>query len=1024
MSPRLGTNSTREERFSGTAAEPAATEVAPMEAEDYADFGFSLTHCPTSFSGNLAEMDGAVAELVSKIQVYVYPRRIRVKEFFNDFDPLKHGRCTIINFARAVNMLGMSALSEEEVDDLAEHFTEHGAHVAPPAVVNYIKFCEAIDQVYLVGSPDEHHMSCSPSTTQLMSFKPSSPEEEEKFMHALHRLAALCKARGLLFKQVFFDIDRAPVASPARTSPFMGGKVTREQFIKRFPFKKEFPLEDVEILANNYMTDKGDVHYMAMHNDISEVSSHEPPPVPRSDLVLKPDESEWSQGLYSIVDKLRAKVVEKRVRIKEYFQDFDHLKKGFCKASQVKTVLTICDLGKTVTAADYEELLHRYEREDGMFCYGDFCADVDREFATPNLEKDPLAQTSMPDSTSTMVARRNKVVLTQERLKQWEWLESKIRSKVQRHRINLLPSFKDMDRSNCQHITKNQFHRVMQSMGFDLSEDDVNLLGNVYCDLGDHIIFNYVDFLKSVDVPSEDVELAVAQLQAPYKGDEISHYFDSRGKVIPADSRMGVPVEPTEEEEEAEEERFYETAMAEPAQKKARTSRTFLFSSESVNEGHPDKICDQVSDAVLDACLQADPKSKVACETATKDNMVMVAGEITTGAKLDYDKVVRGVVAQIGFDSFVDDLSSVDSKGLSHKTCEVLVRINKQSPDIAGGVHVGKDEMDVGAGDQGIMFGYASDETSDCMPLTHSMATRLGKTLTEVRKSGECWWLRPDGKTQVTIEYMQHPDGSVEPKKIHTVVISTQHAEPSKAKRTQECAGYTGAEMVAPSMEQMNKEIEEKVIKRTLQSIKLKSGQPAISLYGSHTHLHINPSGKFIIGGPQGDAGLTGRKIIIDTYGGWGAHGGGAFSGKDPTKVDRSAAYICRQMAKSVVNSGLSARCLVQLSYAIGVAKPLSLFVETYGSEKGSLDVDAITKVLKIEFDCRPGAIAQSLALREPKYQETAAYCHFGREPCTKGGIKFFEWENPKDLSKYKAMSTQQVDAALKGSTYLTKWVD
>ena len=458
--------------------------------------------------------------------------------------------------------------------------------------------------------------------------------------------------------------------------------------------------------------------------------------------------------------------------------------------------------------------------------------------------------------------------------------------------------------------------------------------------------------------------------------------------------------------------------MAEPAQKKARTTRTFLFSSESVNECHPDKICDQVSDAVLDACLKVDPKSKVACETATKDNMVMVAGEITTQAKLDYDKVVRGVVEQIGFDSFVDDLSSVDSKGLSHKSCEVLVRINKQSPDIAGGVHVGKEDLDVGAGDQGIMFGYASDETSDCMPLTHSMATRLGKTLTEVRKSGECWWLRPDGKTQVTIEYLQHPDGSVEPKKIHTVVISTQHAEPLKAVRSKECVGYKGAEMTAPSMEAMNKEIEEKVIKRTLEQIKLKNGQPAITLYGSHTHLHINPSGKFIIGGPQGDAGLTGRKIIIDTYGGWGAHGGGAFSGKDPTKVDRSAAYICRQMAKSVVNSGLSARCLVQLSYAIGVAKPLSLFVETYGSEKGSLTVDDLTNILKrlgsssricpnhpkpkelflfwqrhiisnsvlvrIEFDCRPGAIAQSLALREPKYQETAAYCHFGREAVTK----------------------------------------
>merc|ERR1712178_523805 len=284
--------------------------------------------------------------------------------------------------------------------------------------------------------------------------------------------------------------------------------------------------------------------------------------------------------------------------------------------------------------------------------------------------------------------------------------------------------------------------------------------------------------------------------------------------------------------------------------------------------------------------------------------------------------------------------------------------------------------------------------------------------------------LRPDGKTQVTIEYNQKPDGSVEPQKIHTVVISTQHAEPSKATRRREVAGYNGPDATAPSMKEMNDLIVEKVVKRTLAEIKLKSGQPALTLFGDHTHLHINPSGKFIIGGPQGDAGLTGRKIIIDTYGGWGAHGGGAFSGKDPTKVDRSAAYICRQMAKSVVSSGLSARCLVQLSYAIGVAKPLSLFVETYGSEKGGLSVDDITNVLKIEFDCRPGAIAVSLALREPKYQETAAYCHFGREPVTKEGIKFFEWENAKDLSKYKPMSSEQVATALKGSNYLTKWVD
>jgi len=465
--------------------------------------------------------------------------------------------------------------------------------------------------------------------------------------------------------------------------------------------------------------------------------------------------------------------------------------------------------------------------------------------------------------------------------------------------------------------------------------------------------------------------------------------------------------------------------MTEPAQKKAKTERKFLFSSESVNEGHPDKLCDQVSDAVLDACLVGDPKSKVACETATKDNMVMVAGEITTQTKVDYEKVVRGVVAKIGFDSYVDDLSSVDSKGLSDKTCEVLVRINKQSPDIAGGVHVGKEDLDLGAGDQGIMFGYATDETADCMPLTHSVATKLGKKLTDVRKDGTLWWLRPDGKTQVTIEYLQKADGSVEPQKFHTVVISTQHAEPLRATRRKECSGYSGPDETAPSMEEMNKQIVEKVVKKTLSEIKLKNGEAALTLFGDFTHLYINPSGKFIIGGPQGDAGLTGRKIIIDTYGGWGAHGGGAFSGKDPTKVDRSAAYICRQMAKSVVKSGLCKRALVQLSYAIGVAKPLSLFLETYGTEQGALSAEDITNVIKINFDCRPGAIAMSLALREPKYQETAAYCHFGREAVTKdGGKKFFEWENAKDLSKYKSMTPAQVSGELEASNFLTKWVD
>merc|ERR1719240_1660537 len=376
-----------------------------------------------------------------------------------------------------------------------------------------------------------------------------------------------------------------------------------------------------------------------------------------------------------------------------------------------------------------------------------------------------------------------------------------------------------------------------------------------------------------------------------------------------------------------------------------------------------------------------------------------------TQAKLDYAKIIRKTVQGIGYDSFVDDLASVESKGLSCWSTEVNVRINKQSPDIAGGVHVGKSELDIGAGDQGIMFGYASDETEDCMPLTHLLATRLGKKLTDVRKSGHLWWLRPDGKTQVTIEYKQHADGSVEPLKIHTVVISTQHAEPSKALRSKEVAGYDGPEATAPSMAQMNDLIVKEVIEKCLAEIKLKNGQPALSLYGAHTHLHINPSGKFIIGGPQGDAGLTGRKIIIDTYGGWGAHGGGAFSGKDPTKVDRSAAYICRQMAKSIVKGGLAKRALVQLSYAIGVAKPLSLFVETYGSECGTLTPDTITSIVKLEFDARPGALARDLVLRQPKYNVTAAYCHFGREPYTEGDLKFFAWEDCVNLDKYATMS-------------------
>ena len=390
---------------------------------------------------------------------------------------------------------------------------------------------------------------------------------------------------------------------------------------------------------------------------------------------------------------------------------------------------------------------------------------------------------------------------------------------------------------------------------------------------------------------------------------------------------------------------------------------SLLFTSESVTEGHPDKMCDQISDAVLDAVMAQDPMSRVACETAIKTGFVLLLGEITTKATINYDDLVRGVINDIGFDG--------SDKGFDGNTCGVQVAVAAQSPDIAQGVDTAleyRSEEDeeaalesTGAGDQGMMFGFACDETDTLMPLPIHLAHKLTRQLSDVRRNGTLPWVRPDGKSQVTVEYSHG-----KPKRIHTVLISTQHSP----------------------------EIENDTIRQGIIDHVIKPVLPA-EMVDDDMLVYINPTGRFVVGGPMGDAGLTGRKIIVDTYGGMGRHGGGAFSGKDCTKVDRSAAYASRWVAKNIVAAGLAARCEVQLAYAIGVARPLSVNVETFGTS--NLTSEQLVTLIDDTFDLRPGAIIRDLELRRPIYRQTAAYGHFGRDDVA------LPWEDTSRAASLKA---------------------
>jgi Ca2+-binding EF-hand superfamily protein len=497
--------------------------------------------------------DALITDLIHKIQMYVMPRRIRMNEFFLNFDPLKSGRCTRVQFGRALNTAGFKQITDVETERLVDHFTETGPRVQKPQVVNYKKFCEAVEKIFNDGDitfksgalsmSDGFKQSFNDSMfkASATSFMPNDVEDNEKMDHIMHRVATLCKSKGFVFKYLYHDFERSSSASPSNINPRRGGKCTENQFRRLFPFKKEMPPGDIDLLVDRYKTPGGDVHFLAIHNDISEVLSPEPPPFPQSPLYLKPDGTTWDHMNLNPVKKIQSKVVERRIRLSDTFKDFDPLRKGFCTAGQFKTALTILNLAKEIDRNDFAHIVDAYSRDDGMFCHALFIRDVDAAFSVPGLEKEPLATTPLPDASTTAPGRRNRMNISSSTRAKINALEDKIRSRVVKRRVLMKPMFEDMDKARKGLVSRNQFLRVMGSLlNFDITTEEVSLLSMYYCDRGNHNDFNYREFLQACDPPDQQQEVAMSQLNAPYQDQAPSKYFDGP-RVRPLDRVASSP---------------------------------------------------------------------------------------------------------------------------------------------------------------------------------------------------------------------------------------------------------------------------------------------------------------------------------------------------------------------------------------------------------------------------------------------------------------------------------------------------